>query len=86
MKINPVFFAIASGITAAILWLVCSLFVAMMPAMMMDMSGQMVHANLGGMNWSLSFGGVIAGLIGWAVFAAIFAWILAFLYNMLIKE
>lgn len=86
MKINPVSFGVASAITAAILWVVCSLLVFLMPGQMMSMSGDMVHANLGGMNWAISLTGFIVGLISWAVFAGIFGWILAFIYNMLSKE
>ncbi|EAQ99546.1 hypothetical protein KT71_17791 [Congregibacter litoralis KT71] len=43
MTLNAFKFGIASAITAAILWLACSLLVMLMPAMMLSMSGEMVH-------------------------------------------
>lgn len=86
MKINPVSFGLASAITAAIFWIVCSILVFTMPSPMMNMSGHMVHANLSGMNWTLSLTGVLVGLISWVVFIGIFGWILAYFYNVLLRK
>ena len=83
MKINPVPFALASAVTAAVLWIVCSLAVYVLPGQMMSMSGEMVHANLSGMHWNLTLGGVLLGLVGWALMAGIFGWIMALVYNSL---
>lgn len=85
MKINPIPFALASALTASILWIVCSLVVFAMPEMMMNMSGNMVHADLGGMHWDLTWSGVLIGLVGWGVLAGIFGWFLAFVYNVVNK-
>lgn len=86
MKINPKFFGLASAITTAIVWVLCSAIVFMMPSPMMNMSGHMVHANLGDMNWTLSFTGVLVGLVAWSLFALIFGWVLAYIYNLFVKE
>ena len=86
MKIEPGPFALASAIAAALLWLVCSVIVFIIPGPMMGMSGHMVHANLSGMNWALSLTGILVGLIGWGLIAGIFAWLLAYSYNMLARN
>ena len=86
MKINPIPFAFASAVSAAVLWLVCSVIVFSMPGQMMSVSGDMVHANLGGMNWHLNLTGVHIGLVGWAVVAGIFGWLLATVYNLVNKS
>lgn len=86
MKINPLYFGLSSAITAAILWILCSMFVFLVPSPMMNMSGHMMHANLSSMNWTLSFTGVLTGLIAWSLFAFIFAWALAYIYNLFVKE
>ncbi len=86
MRINPVAFGLASAAVAAIFWLLCSAIVGMMPGPMMNMSGHMVHANLEGMNWTLTFSGVLVGLIVWSLFAGLFGWALATIYNLLNKE
>jgi hypothetical protein len=86
MKINPLYFGLSSAITSAILWILCSLIVFLMPNPMMNMSGHMVHANLNNMNWTFTFTGVLTGLIAWSLFAGIFGWILAFTYDLLAKE
>ena len=86
MRINSLSFGIASAATAAVFWLLCSAIVAVMPGPMMNMSGHMVHANLDGMMWTLTFSGVIVGLLVWSLFAGLFGWVLAVIYNLLNKQ
>lgn len=83
MKINPLNFALASTITTALLWTVCSLMVWMMPGAMMNTTGQMVHIDMSKFGWMLSLVGFFWGLIAWSIFAGIFAWLLAAIYNVL---
>ncbi|MDH3493913.1 MAG: DUF5676 family membrane protein [Acidobacteriota bacterium] len=83
MKINPISFGIASATAAAVFWLLCSAVVAMIPGPMMNMSGHMVHANLEGAMWTLTFSGVITGLVVWSLFSGLFGWVLALIYNLL---
>lgn len=86
MKINSLNFALASAITAAIVWVICSLLVWIMPGPMLNMTGNMVHMNLSSLGWMLSLTGFIWGLIVWSLFAGIFAWLLAAIYNLLTKS
>jgi uncharacterized membrane protein YbhN (UPF0104 family) len=86
MRIDAIKFGLATAITTAIVWVLCSILVLAMPSPMMNMSGHMVHANLNGMNWTLTFTGFVLGLISWSIWAGIFGWILAYFYNMLVKE
>ncbi len=86
MKINSLNFALASAITAAVVWVVCSLLVWTMPGAMMNTTGNMVHMEMGKSGFMLSPLGVIWGLVAWSLFAGIFAWILATIYNLLTKD
>ena len=86
MKINPLNFALASTITAAVVWTICSLLVWMMPGAMMNMTTNLFHMEMAKSGFTLSPLGVIWGLIGWSLFAGIFAWILATVYNLLTKN
>lgn len=79
-------FGIAFAISAAILWFVCVAIVSVMPGPSMSMTGHMVHSDLSGMNWNMSVTGVAAGLVGWAVFAGLFGYIAAAVYNLLDKQ
>lgn len=83
MTLNVLKFGMASAITAAILWLACSLLVMLIPAMMLSMSGEMVHMQLNEMGWHLTFTGVVVGLVAWSVSAGIAGWLLAAIYNRL---
>ena len=83
MTLNAFKFGMASAITAAILWLVCSLLVMLMPSMMLSMSGEMVHMQLNEMSWHLTLTGVVIGLVAWVVAAGIAGWLLAAIYNRL---
>ena len=86
MKINSLSFALASAITAAVIWIICSLLVWMIPGAMMNMTTNLFHMEMGKSGFTLSLLGVIWGLIGWSLFAGIFAWILATVYNLLTKN
>jgi len=83
MTLNALKFGMASAITAAILWLACSLLVMLIPAMMLSVSGEMVHMQLNEMGWHLTFTGVVVGLVAWSVSAGIAGWLLAAIYNRL---
>jgi hypothetical protein len=86
VKLNPVKLAIASAVTMAVFWVICSFMVLVMPTMMMSMTGQMVHADLSGFNWTLTLSGFLVGLISWSISAGVTGWILAYIYNVLIKD
>ena len=86
MKINSLKFGLATAITAAVVWIICSLLIWMMPGAMMNMTTNLFHMEIGKSGFVLSPIGVIWGLIGWSLFAGIFAWILATIYNLLTKD
>ncbi|MEO8574338.1 MAG: DUF5676 family membrane protein [Pyrinomonadaceae bacterium] len=86
MKINASRFAFAGAITTAIVWVFCSLFVWTMPGPMMEVTGSMVHMDMSKFGWILSPMGFFLGLIVWSLFAGIFAWLLATIYNLVTKS
>ena len=86
MKINPLNFALASAITAALVWMICSVLVWMMPGAMMNLLGNMMHMEMGKGGFVFSFISIIWGLFAWSLFVGIFAWILATIYNLLTKN
>lgn len=86
MKINPLNFALASAITTAVVWIICSLLVWTMPGAMMNTTGYLVHMDMSKFGWMLSPIGVLWGLVVWSLFAGIFAWLLATIYNLLTKN
>jgi hypothetical protein len=83
MSVNARAFGLATGIVFAISWIICSAFVAIFPGGMMQISGHMIHGNFGGLAWSLTLLGFIAGLIAWSVSSAVIAWAVASVYNRL---
>ncbi len=84
MQIDALKFGLATAIVFALAWVICSLFVFLMPAGMMQMSGHMVHADLGHMSWTLNWFGFIFGLLAWSIIAGVMAWAVAALYNRLL--
>ena len=86
MKINALKLGLASAITAAVVWIICSLLIWMMPGAMMNMTTNLFHMEMGKSGFVLTPIGVIWGLVGWSLFAGIFAWILATIYNLLTKD
>ncbi len=84
MKIETQKFSIACGITAAILWILCSFLVFFLPSILTSISGHMVHMNLASMGWQLTLAGFFYGLVAWVLVAAITGWILVSIYNKLL--
>ena len=81
MKLNPNALAIASALTIAILWTLCSLLVFALPSTMSGTTGHMIHAHLESFTWVLTWTGYLIGLIAWSVWAAITGWLIAVVYN-----
>lgn len=86
MKLSAKALSMASAITVAIFWLICSILVAISPDSMMQMTGQMVHMDVAEVSWSLSWAGFLTGWVVWSVLAGIFGWLLAVIYNRLATE
>lgn len=86
MKINALNIALASAITTAVVWIICSLLVWSLPGAMMNLTGNMMHMEMSKGGWALSPLGILWGLIAWSLFAGIFAWLLATIYNLLNKN
>ncbi|MAM70255.1 MAG: hypothetical protein CMP91_03815 [Gammaproteobacteria bacterium] len=84
MKLNASALALSFAIVTAILWLVCSLIVVLLPQMAMNMSGNMMHADFSGMQWTMNFIGFLFGLIVWVVIAGVTGWLIATVYNRLV--
>ena len=86
MKIHALNFAFGAAITAASVWLICSLFVWMAPGGMASLTTNMMHMDMTRTGWTISLVGVIWGLVGWSLFAGISAWILATIYNLVTRH
>lgn len=83
MELHSFKFALAAGLTTAIIWLICSFLVFSMPQMTMMLSGDMMHMNTQEMMWTLTLSGFIKGLIIWSLSVGVSAWIFAAIYNRL---
>lgn len=83
MKIDASRLALALGGTTAVLWIVCSLLVALFPGSMMSMTGSMLHADPPSFGWSLTLDGFFMGLVCWTVWAMAAGWMIGGIYNRL---
>jgi len=84
MKLDALKFGYAAGITAGIVWVVCSVLVLSLPSMTMDMGGGMTHMDPSQMAWSMTPSGLLLGLVAWSIVAAAFGWLVAAIYNRLL--
>ncbi len=75
--------AISFGTTSAVLWIICSVLVALMPGAMMTMTGHMFHASMEGISWTLTWPRFLLGLVAWVVWAAVAGWLIGRCYNRL---
>lgn len=84
MKLDAVKLGAATAIIFALVWVVCSIFVVLLPTTMMQMGGHMIHADLSAAGWSMHWTGFIMGLILWSVLSGLLVWAVAAVYNRLI--
>ena len=75
--------AMAFGFATALLWIICSALVALMPGPTMAMTGHMFHGNMEGFSWTLTWPGFLIGLVSWVISAAAAGWLIGWSYNRL---
>ena len=84
MRLNTRAFGMAAGATAAVLFTVCSLAVAIAPDATTAFFGYLVHMDLSGLPRTLTFGTFIGGLVAWTFGAAFIFGLAAAIYNRLL--
>jgi hypothetical protein len=84
MKLDALKLGIATAIVFALFWVVCSILVVLIPIAMMQMSGHMIHADLGAMGWSMHWTGFVIGLVLWSMISGLLVWAIAGIYNRLV--
>lgn len=86
MNVNG--FALAAAGVMGIIYLLCTVFVAVAPDLALKLFGTLVHlVNLDkAADVRLTFGGFLAGLIQAVLYTYIGAWLLAFLHNKFCKQ
>lgn len=83
MKINAARSALSCGISAILLWTVCSLLVLLAPTPMTAITGHMLHTKMDEFVWHLTWPGYFVGLVSWTVCAAITGWLISSVYEWL---
>ena len=76
--------AIASAVCAGVLWVICSLLVALFPNPMLQMTAHMLHVDVTQISWTLTWSGFLIGLLGWITLAGVTGIILSAIYNRLV--
>lgn len=84
MKLDALKLGLATAVVFTVVWIVCSLLVLVLPALMMRMGGHMLHANLSAAQWTLQWPGFIIGLILWSLLGGVLVWAVAAVYNRLL--
>lgn len=84
MELNTAKIGYATAFAFAIVWVICSLLVWGLPAMMLGMSGNMVHGDFSNMSWQMSSAGFLVGLFAWSILAGVIAALVAYIYNKLV--
>jgi hypothetical protein len=81
MMLNANKLFVATAAVFGFLWIICSALVAVLPGPMLRMTGYMVHAQVDGFAWSLSWAGFIGGLVLWSLLSGLIVWLVARVYN-----
>lgn len=81
MRLNPNRLAWAGALVTAVAWTLCALLVAVAPGWTLGLAEGMLHADLEGIAWNLTWGGFFTGLVAWSVIAGLAGALLAWFYN-----
>jgi len=81
MTLNANKLFLATAVVFAILWIICSALVAVIPGPMLTMTGYMVHSELETFRRSLTGTGFVGGLVLWSLIPGITVWLVAAAYN-----
>ena len=86
MKLNPNKFAAASAAAFALLWLICSATVYLLPESMMTITGHMMHGDFSLMSWTLTWAGFVVRFVAWVFCAWIIALLIVIIYKRLLDH
>lgn len=84
MKLKAGSLGLAVGVGAAILWLICSLVVAVAPDSAGSLTAQLFPVAPGHASVGVTWSGFFVGLCFWSIVSGIFVWLCAGLYNVLV--
>lgn len=85
MKLNVKAYATAHALTAAILFVVCSLFVGFLPDQTLSFTRYALHTDLSGIMRPLTINGFIVGLVVASLGCGLLSLIMASIYNSRIE-
>jgi hypothetical protein len=86
VKLKASSLGLAVGIGSAILWVICSLVVAVAPGSAGSLTAQLFHVASGNAQVGVTWSGFLVGLCFWSIAAGIFAWLCAALYNRMLPR
>jgi hypothetical protein len=84
MRLDTRAFAIAAGITAALVFVLCAVAVAVAPGPTTAFFGYIIHLDMSGMRRELTVASFIVGLIAWTLGTALTFGVAAMIYNRVI--
>lgn len=84
MRLELRAFALAGGLTAAVLFTVCAAAVAVAPDAATAFAGMLIHADLSGIMRTLTWGTFALGLVMWTAGAAVVFGFVAGAYNRIL--
>jgi len=84
MRLDTRAFAFAAGATAAVLFTICAIAVAIAPGPTTAVFSYLVHLDLSTLPRTLTVGSFLGGLVCWTVGAALTFGLVAAIYNRLI--
>lgn len=85
MRLDTRAFALAAGLTAAVLFTLCAVAVAIAPGPTTTFFGYLVHADLSAIARTLTFGSFVGGLVCWTLGTALTFGLAAAIYNRLVR-
>lgn len=81
MTLHPRKLALAAATTAALLYVLCWLFVALLPELSLRLTEDMLHGAINSMTWRMNARSLVVGTVLWPALTGLSVWTGAVLYN-----
>ena len=83
MRLDALAFGLSAGATAAVLFVICALAVAIAPDATTSFAGHLIHVDLSGITRTLTVASFVGGLICWSLGTTVTFWLTGTIYNRL---
>ncbi len=83
MIVHRLNLSLSAALATGVIWIVCALFVMVVPQMAARITSGMLHMEALAVVWQLDVAGVVIGGLAWMLLAFALVWLSTFIYQLM---